>query len=97
MSNWADSPAVTDQYCCGVGAFGRKGGTTMNSPHWQGSEASRRAIQSAQESGRLALRGGDGGAGGGCLASTLVALLIVLALLGLAAPIAWQILTEAGL
>ncbi|MFE2996048.1 hypothetical protein ACFXG4_13645 [Nocardia sp. NPDC059246] len=66
----------------------------MNSPHWQGSEASRRAVRAAQESGRLARGGGGGGAGGGCLTSTVLALLIVL---GLAAPIAWRILTEAGL
>ncbi|MET8426979.1 hypothetical protein [Nocardia sp. NPDC004860] len=69
----------------------------MNSPHWQGSEASRRALGAAQESGRLARGGGGGGVGGGCLTSTALALLIVLTVLGLAAPIAWRILTDVGL
>ncbi|MGW5112787.1 hypothetical protein [Nocardia sp. NPDC004123] len=68
----------------------------MNSPHWQGSEASRRALEAARESGRLAGGGGGGGAGGACSTSTVLALLIVLTVLGLAAPIAWRILTEVG-
>ncbi len=59
----------------------------MNYPGWQGAEAARRANQAARESGRLA-----GGGGGGCLVSTVVALMIVLGVLMVAAPVAWRIL-----
>lgn len=59
----------------------------MNYPGWQGAESARRANQAARESGRLA-----GAGGGGCLVSTFVALMIVVGVLVMAAPVAWRIL-----